>query len=211
MTPINSPGSIQVVGLPGSLRENSITRMAIAIALRGSKEAGAQTRILDLRDYRLSMLEEEWNQRGSNPNVLRLRKDLRDAQGIILATPEYHGGYSGVLKHALDLTGFDEFEGKMIGLVGVAGGKQGANESLSSLRAVGRALHAWVIPEQVSIPEAWRKFTPEGVLKDKELEERLLEVGRQVARFALLHSAIKDRGFIQEWEIAPENPGGRPQ
>lgn len=204
-----SPDPIQVVGLPGSLRQKSYTKMAVTIALRGANEVGAQTRILDLRDYSLSMLEEDWNQRSSAPNVLRLRNDLRVAHGIIIGTPEYHGGFSGILKYALDLTGFDEFEGKMIGLVGVAGGKLGAGESLSSLRTVGRALHAWVIPQQVSIPEAWRKFSPDGVLKDAELENRLLDVGRKVARFAYLHHAIRDREFLQEWEIAPENPGGR--
>lgn len=209
MTKNNNPGSIQVVGLPGSLRKTSYTGMAVTIALRGAQEAGAQIRMLDLRDYRLSMLEEDWNERGSAPNVLRLREDLRNAQGIILGTPEYHGGFSGVLKYALDLTGFDEFEGKMIGLVGVAGGKTGAGESLSSLRAVGRALHAWVVPKQVSIPEAWRKFDPDGQLKDRQLEERLLQVGRQVARFASLHNSIREGEFLKQWEVAPENPGGR--
>jgi len=64
---------------------------------------------------------------------------VKRAQGILLATPEYHGGYSGVLKNALDLMGFDEFEGKMIGLVGVSGGNMGAFGALSSLRSVGRA------------------------------------------------------------------------
>jgi multimeric flavodoxin WrbA len=61
---------------------------------------------------------------------------VRAAQGIILATPEYHGGYSGVLKNALDLMGFEEFEGKVRGLVGVSGGGMGAFGSLNNLRAV---------------------------------------------------------------------------
>lgn len=203
------PGPIEVVGLPGSLRDTSYTRMALAIALRGARDAGAQTRMLDIRDYHLSMLAEDWTNRSSAPNVLRLREDLRSAHGIIIGTPEYHGGFSGVLKYAIDLTGFDEFEGKMIGLVGVAGGKHGAGDSLSSLRAVGRALHAWVIPEQVSIPEASRKFTPDGHLQDSNLEERLLQVGRQVTRFAYLHHTIHEGDFMQQWEVAPENPGGR--
>ncbi len=43
-------------------------------------------------------------------------EEVAGAQGIILGTPEYHGSFSGVLKNALDLMGFDEFEGKMIGL-----------------------------------------------------------------------------------------------
>ena len=62
-------------------------------------------------------------QGGYPPGVGKLREEVRAAEGIILGTPEYHGGFSGVLKNALDLMGFDEFEGKMMGLVGVSGRK----------------------------------------------------------------------------------------
>ena len=47
----------------------------------------------------------------------RLRKEVKEAHGIIVGTPEYHGSLSGVLKNALDLMSFDEIEGKMMGLV----------------------------------------------------------------------------------------------
>jgi hypothetical protein len=72
---------------------------------------------------------------------------------------------------------FKSIEGKMIGLVGVSGGTLGATHALSSLHTVGRALHAWVIPEQASIPEAWKVFDEKGTLKDSKLEKRLKEVG----------------------------------
>lgn len=199
---------IRVVGFPGSIREPSYTRMAVEIALRGAQEAGAETQLLDLRNYRLSLLEEEWDKRDSSPNVLKLRRDIQSAHGIILGTPEYHGSFSGIIKYAIDLMGFDEFEGKLIGLVGVAGGKLGASESLNSLRSVGRALHAWVVPLQVSIPEAWRKFSTDGTLKDPQLEERLLDVGKQVTRFAKLHHSPQFEEFVHQWETAPENPAG---
>jgi NAD(P)H-dependent FMN reductase len=127
--------------------------------------------------------------------------------GIILGTPEYHGGYSGVLKNALDLMGFEEFEGKMLGLVGVSGGAIGAFGAMNSLREVGRALHAWVVPEQASIPRAWQQFDDAGNLKDPELNERVREV-RQVARFAYLHGSCEANEFLQKWEKSLENPGG---
>jgi NAD(P)H-dependent FMN reductase len=145
---------------------------------------------------------------GYPQDVFRLRKDVQAAQGIILATPEYPGGYSGVLKNALDLMGFEEFEGKMLGLVGVSDGTMGAFGALNNLRAVGRALHAWVIPEQASIPEAWKVFDQSGALTDRALEKRLKDVGRQVARFAYLHTSEQAQAFLRAWESAPENPGG---
>jgi NAD(P)H-dependent FMN reductase len=199
---------IHIVGLSGSLSEKSLTRHAVQVALEGAREVPVQTRLLDLNDYQLSYLSRAWNERDRNPGVLRLKKDIRQAQGIILGTPEYHGSLSGVLKFALDLMGFDEFEGKMIGLIGVAGGKLGATNSLNSLRTIGRSLHAWVVPQQVSISEARRQFDEKGGVKNPRLEASLKEVGRQVARFASLHNSAHAREFMNQWETAPENPGG---
>ena len=198
---------IVVVGICGSIRRASYTRMAVQVSLQGAQEAGAQTRLIDLKDYQLVFCCGE-DESAYPKDVLRLRREVRQAQGIILGTPEYHGGVSGVLKNALDLMGFDEFRGKMIGLVGVSGGAQGAVHSLNSLRTVGRALHAWVIPEQASVPEAWKVFDQSGVLKDSKLEERVKNVGRQVARFAYLHNSDKAQEFLRAWEDAPVNPGG---
>jgi NAD(P)H-dependent FMN reductase len=199
------PDEMVVAGLCGSLREGSFTRMALAVALRGAAQAGAHTHLLDLRDYELVFAGREGQP--AAPGVARLQHDVKQADGIILATPEYHGSFSGVLKNALDLMGFEEFEGKMLGLVGVSGGPLGAAHALNSLRVVGRALHAWVVPEQAGVPEAWKHFDEAGRMKDKDLEERLLTVGRQVARFARLHKCEAGE-FLKRWEEAPLNPGG---
>jgi len=104
--------------------------------------------------------------------------------------------------------GFDEIEGKMIGLVGVSGGAMGAANALDSLRTIGRALHAWLIPEQASIAEAWKVFDESGKMKNADLEDRVREVGRKVARFAYLHTSEKAQEFLRAWEGAPINPGG---
>jgi NAD(P)H-dependent FMN reductase len=182
--------------------------MALEIALRGARETGVETTLIDLRGYQLIFCDGKKNESGYPGDVFRLRDDVKRGHGLILGTPEYHGGVSGVLKNALDLMGFEELEGKMIGLVGVSGGALGAVHALSHLRTVGRALHAWVIPEQVAISEAWKAFDEQGNLKNREIEKRLLELGRQVARFSFLHTSAKALEFLRLWEAAPLNPGG---
>jgi NAD(P)H-dependent FMN reductase len=197
-----------VVGICGSLRDRSYTRSALQVALEGAQEFGVRTDLIDLRDYNLVFCDGNQDKDAYPEDVHKLRSEVAAAQGIILGTPNYHGSFSGVLKNTLDLMGFDSFEGKMVGLVGVSGGSRGAADALNSLRAIGRALHAWVAPNQVSIAEAWKYFDDEGSLKDAGLENRIKDVGRQVARFAYLHSSEKVQEFLQEWERAPENPGG---
>lgn len=198
---------VQIIAICGSLRPISYTRMALTIALQGAQQTGVSTQMIDLRDYQLIFCDGR-DRDDYPPDVIRLRNQVSQAQGIILGTPEYHGGYSGVLKNALDLMSFREMQGKMVGLVGVGGGRLGATTSLNSLRTVGRWLRAWVIPEQVSIPNSSSQFDEHGQLHNPNLETRLLELGRQVARFAYLHHATEAREFLQLWEQAQPNPGG---
>jgi NAD(P)H-dependent FMN reductase len=96
----------------------------------------------------------------------------------------------------------------MLGLVGVSGGAVGGFGAMNSLREVGRALHAWLVPKQASIPLAWQEFDGTGNLKDPKLAERVRQVGRQVARFAHLHGSCEANEFLQSWEKSLVNPGG---
>lgn len=196
----------RVVGLAGSLRPGSATQMAVRCALFGAENVGASARFLDLAAYDLPLLGRDQEPTG-RAAVERFLSDLRAADGIILGSPELHGSLSGVLKNALDLTNRDTFEGKMLGLIGVAGGRMGASETLSHLRAIGRSLHAWVVPAQVSIGAADRAFDPRGEPIDSDVRDRLMSVGRQVAHFAWLHKCQNHLQFVKEWEVAASADG----
>jgi NAD(P)H-dependent FMN reductase len=196
----NRADEIVVVGLCGSLSEGSATRSALVIALQGAREAGARTTLIDLREWALPF----YGQNGDFPDVARLKETVGGAQGLIWATPEYHGSFSGVLKNALDLLSEEHIAGKMVGLLGVAGGSIGAINALSHLRTVARQLHAWALPQQASIPSSYRAFDSAGALKDADLDKRVRELGRDVARFAFLH-AQTDSAFVKMWESAREN------
>lgn len=195
---------VTVVGIVGSLRAAGMTRLAVQSALDGAGKYGADTRIVDLRDYQLPFCNPDGEY---GAEVVRLREDVGRADGLILGTPEYHGGYSGALKNAIDLMGFDEFEGRIVGLVGVSGGSVGAAQALQGLRIIGRSLHAWVIPHQVSVPSASTSLAVGSPDRSHYLA-RLEEVGKQVARFAALHTSDEAMAFLKAWEEAPSNPGG---
>lgn len=89
---------IRVAGICRSLREDSYTRMALNIALMGAKDAGAKIELLDLRKYELLLMDGRKDETTFPEDVFKLREEVQRADGIILGTPEYHGGYSGVLK-----------------------------------------------------------------------------------------------------------------
>ncbi len=194
--------SIRVTGVCGSMSADGTTKKALSVALKGAAEFDAETTLLELRDFDLvfygSVPQDEYP-----PDVLRLRKALKDSQGIILATPEYHGSLTGALKNMLDLMRIEDFETKIIGLVGVAGGHIGAINSLNTMKTICRNLHCWVLPQEVSIADSAQTFNDDGIVKDPALEERLLNVGRQVVKFASVQQKVQQDDFMEMWSNLP--------
>lgn len=161
---------VKLVAINGSLRPNSYSSLAIKLAITRVEALGAEVEFLDLRTLNLPFCQgggeyEEY------PDVLKLRQTVKAADGLILATPEYHGSVSGVMKNALDLMSFEELSGKVTGLISVLGGQPNSN-ALNHLRLIMRWVHAWVIPEQIAIGQGWQAFNEEGKLIDEKLSER---------------------------------------
>jgi len=197
----DSGPAVRIVGVCGSLRASSATKNAVSVVLEGAS-AYAATALIELRDYQLPFCG-QIDEDDYPPDVFRLRKELEQANGIILGTPEYHGSLTGALKNMLDLMGAEQFEGTIVGLVGVAGGHGGATNSLNTMRMIGRNLHSWVVPQEVSIANSAHAFNTDGGPADPAIEERLLDLGAQVVRLASLQERIKQDEFMELWKGLP--------
>ena len=174
-----------ITGINGSLSPDAYTLKALQVALEGAAEHGSKTEVIDLREWELPFCN--GGPAEQYPEIVRkFRSAIHNARGIILSTPEYHNSYSGVLKNALDLLSKDELEGKMCGLIGVAGGGMSAN-AVNELRIVCRAMGAWVVPHHVVIGNADRVFDDRGAISDAHLIARLKKLGSEVAHYARLH------------------------
>ena len=161
---------VKIVGIGGSLRPDSYSQSALNIALQRVEALGAVTETLDLRTMKLPFCD-GGDEYPGYPDLERLRSTVKQADGLILATPEYHGSVSGVLKNALDLMSFDQLDGKVAGLISVLGGQPNSN-ALNDMRLIMRWVHAWVIPEQIAIGQAWKAFGADGKLLDEKLSQR---------------------------------------
>ncbi len=169
---------VKIVGIGGSLRPQSYTQQILQLAGERVAALGAAVEILDLRDLDLPFCNGGEDYPGY-PDVDRLREAVKQADGLLLATPEYHGGISGVLKNALDLMGFDELEAKVVAGISVLGGQPNSN-ALNELRLIIRWVHGWMIPEQVAIGQAWKAFGPNGELLDEKLSQRLDQLAQSL-------------------------------
>lgn len=178
---------IKVVGLGGSLAEQSNSLAALRVALEGAKEAGALTELLDIRELELPMYAPDY---GDAPeSVERLCDSVHSADGLLWSSPLYHGTISGSFKNALDwlqlLSNREPayLTDKVVGLISTAGGTQGL-QAVNTMEFVVRALRGWAVPLVIPIPQAWRVFDKEGHLHDAKVTEQLHALGHEVTRAA---------------------------
>jgi NAD(P)H-dependent FMN reductase len=104
----------------------------------------------------------------------RLQRIVRDADGVALSTPEYHGGPSSTIKLVIENLGFPSIlAGKPIALLGVAAGRIGAIKSLEGLRSVCSHVGAIVLPGPVSIAGVRGIFDEDGKCLDEAVETQI--------------------------------------
>jgi FMN reductase len=106
-----------------------------------------------------------------------LQSAVRGATGVVLATPEYHGTFSSVMKLAIENLGFPSvLAGKPVALLGVAAGRIGAIKSLEHLRGVVSHVGGIVLPGPVSVAGVQDHFDADGRVTDEQIEASIRSV-----------------------------------
>lgn len=178
-----------IVGIGGTQRPNSSSERALRIALAAAEAFGAQTALLSGADLALPLYDPSSQERGEAAR--RMIKAISESDGLIIASPGYHGSISGLLKNALDYaedlrnSPRAYFDGRAVGCIVCAQGWQAAGTTLVALRAIVHALRGWPTPLGVTINSATVGFTDDGSCTDLGLLKQLGMVGRQVVEFAL--------------------------
>lgn len=168
-----------LVAVGGSLRDDSYTRWALERVVATAEDAGADATVLDLRSFDLPVYDGDAPDAG---DAEEFKRRLRAADAIVLGTPVYHGTYASALKAALDYCRFDEFEGRPVGLVAVAGGRF-PSPALSHLRETCRVLHADVLSHQVALPDVGDSIEG-GRFVDEDAAERVDELATRLVERA---------------------------
>jgi len=185
--------SIFVVGLGGTTRENSSTEKALRASLAAAARAGAETVLLGADAIDLPMYAPERPER--TDKARHLVEMLRRADGVIVASPGYHGTLSGLVKNALDyaedMRDDDPpyLDGKAVGTIACAYGWPATIHTLSALRSVAHALRGWPTPMGAGINTAGEVFGPDGSVVDEKSRFQLEIVGQQVVEFAAMRAA----------------------
>jgi len=169
----------RIVCVSGTSRPDNYTSRALAVVAGELEKKGASVTVFDARELSLN-----FPGLPATEDAGLLRTAVESAAGIVLATPEYHGGFSAMTKLILENLGFPSLlKGKPMALVGVAAGRIGAIKSLEQLRGICSHTGALVLPGAVSVAGVRAGFDEEGNCTDPGVEESLRGIAGALMEF----------------------------
>ena len=184
-----------IVGLGGTTRSGSTSERALLVALAHARSLGCDT----LAFGSAQMPTEPYDpSRPERSDAARALVDaLRRADGVLIASPAYHGGVSGLVKNAVDFTEDlrnDErvyLQGRAVGCIVYAEGPQAMGSTLASLRAIVHSLRGWPTPFGVALNSSTRPFGAEGQAADPAAVKACETVADEVVAFARMMLATR--------------------
>ena len=176
-----------IIGIGGTTRPGSSSEQALQMALAHARKLGAEIKLFGGAELQMPMYDPATANESEAARVFI--EACRRADGVIMASPCYHGAVSGLVKNALDYT--EEmnkdarvyFDGRAIGSIGLGYGCQCPGTVLAQLRAIGHALRGWNVPLGVAVNSAVVKFTAEGC-SEENIGKQIEIMSGQVVQFA---------------------------
>ncbi|MEZ0244912.1 MAG: NADPH-dependent FMN reductase [Sphingomonas sp.] len=184
----------QIVGIGGTLRPNSSSELLARAVLDLCANAGAQTRMFD-GPFLARLPHYNPHEPARNEAECELVEAVRAADAVVIASPGYHGGVSGLVKNAVDL--LEElredarpyFDGRAVGLIVSAAGWQAGGVTLAALRGIVHAMRGWPTPVGIAVNSIEQKpFDGDGKLADPSISGTARAMAAQLLGHSYIHS-----------------------
>jgi chromate reductase, NAD(P)H dehydrogenase (quinone) len=168
---------MDILAFAGSLRQGSFNKSLLRAA-RELAPDGMEIEIFDLEG--IPLFNADLEEQGDPERVRELKEAIRRADGLLIASPEYNHGMTGITKNALDWASRPTKEmpiaKKPVGLLGASPGMTGTARSQDQLRQSLKAVNARCMPRpELLLFRAREKFDEGGNLTDQSTREYLVK------------------------------------
>ena len=168
--------TVKLLAFAGSTRTGSLNQALLDLAVAEARAPGAEVTSIRLKDFDLPLYDGDLEASAFPAKARELKALFRAHHGFLIASPEYNGSVSGVLKNAIDwvtrptdgesIVALSAFRGKVAGLLGASLSPFGGLRGVTHLRQILGTIQAVVATEQVLVPAAHTAFDDAGALKD---------------------------------------------
>lgn len=183
---------MKILAFAGSSRKESLNKKLIKIAAKGASDAGVMVTLIDLADYPMPLYNGDLEtDEGIPESASKFKKLLIEHDGFMIASPEYNGSFSPLLKNALDWASRSEsddeedyiaYKGKVAVILSASPGALGGSRGLVFLRMLLSNMGVIVLPDQKSIPKANNAFNGDGFLIEEKHQKSVLKLGNELVR-----------------------------
>ena len=175
----------RILLLYGSLRERSFSRFLTYEAARILEHFGADVKVFDHMDLPMAGSVGE-----DHPKVVELRALSLWSEGQVWCSPERHGAITAVMKNQIDWIPLEQgalrpSQGRTLAVMQVCGGSQSFNV-VNTLRLLGRWMRMFTIPNQSSVPMAYKEFDELGRMRPSAYYDRVVDVMEELFKMTLL-------------------------
>ena len=175
----------RILMLYGSLRERSFSRFLTYEAARILEHFGAEVKIFDPMELPMVGSVPE-----THPKVVELRELCLWSEGQVWCSPERHGAITAVMKNQIDWIPLEQgavrpSQGRTLAVMQVCGGSQSFNV-VNTLRLLGRWMRMFTIPNQSSVPMAYKEFDEAGCMRPSAYYDRVVDVMEELYKMTLL-------------------------
>ncbi len=171
--------NLKILGVASSMRETSYSTQVLKLALEEAEKNGAESRMLNLRELQLPMYHPEQN---NSQELDKVTEYVKWADAFMLASPDYHGSMSGVMKNFLDFF-WSDFAGKTFGYI-CASHEKGLTV-MDQMRTAVRQCYGWSMPYGVSV-NSDQDFDKQGNITNKNIISRIETLGRDLTMYGSL-------------------------
>ncbi|MBV1909033.1 MAG: NAD(P)H-dependent oxidoreductase [Kangiellaceae bacterium] len=185
--------SAKILIFAGSSRKGSFNKKLAKVSYSIAIELGIDATFIDLHDYPMPLYNGDLEEESGLPNnVLNFKKIVTEHDAILIASPEYNGSFSPLLKNTIDWISrphypdeppLSAFQHKITAVVATSPGGLGGMRGLVPLRMLLSNLSTIVIPEQLAISHAANFFDSDGELVDSKHRKSLSNLIKRLVEF----------------------------
>ena len=183
----------KILAFAGSARKDSLNKKLLKIAAAGAAAAGAEVTLVDLADFAMPLFNQDLESEQGMPEKAGEFKKLMSAHdGFLIASPEYNGAFSPLLKNTIDWASRSEsddepplvaYRGKTAAIMATSPGGLGGMRGMVMLRMLLGNLGVMVLPDQQAVPNGFKVFNDDGSMNDGKLEKRIRTLGENFVGF----------------------------
>lgn len=172
----------RILAFAGSTRKESFNRRLLSIAVEFARQADLDVQHIELDDYPMPIINEDLEaEQGQPENATAVRKMMLEADGLILACPEYNSSITPLMKNVIDWVSRKEsgggdltpYENKKALLLGASPGKRGGKRSVETVRSILGNIGVEVYDKEFTLPGAGDAFDHLGQLREVEMVDAL--------------------------------------